>query len=1836
MTENPQTSGGRRASLDRVERALRDAGLGVRSTSPNSLMAQCPVHNEKTGSLNITWQQDPVSGGKTLLFCHGCRASGLEIAEAIGLTLGDLFDEPRPEPLKHETRSGRSYRQRQNGQRRGRLGKLPKPIVPPRFRESTLEDEHNWHVVKAYPYVDAAGNLVEEVLREECEACPTKHKQFRQLFVVDGSRRRRKPEGFQPVLFRMPQVVQAITEGTSVWLLEGEKDVETAEGLGLVATTNAQGSGSFPPELAEVFTDADVRIVLDRDDAGWTRGVALYELLQPLAAQVRLYLPATVEEKSDFTDHVEAGHSLDDLVQVHVDEVAAWALLAAVRKRHLAVETALNESLAQKQVADDLAATKKAPAKAEEHARFAKRWAMESEIRCESLVEKLNELRAVAEAVASEWAIEALTEAEEAYRQALVAARTTHHTLELPIPPLLQERTAPVAAAPAPQHHPVEDPPFDEEPPPPLDEDEPPMSEGLRSTLAAGGQMAKFGMGEGEIRPAINIDQPVFRIVNRQIVMVDRNGRKNRNDRWDEEDNPDDENLKLVLGLDVRILEMEYLEEDTNDEVDAVPLMGRESTEEQAKLNPSAPRVLSAVVITFTHPDSNEQMMLRIKADEWRDGSWLESLPGNPDYDAKPSGLATIRRAIKSVSEDIKTTERFRWTGWRRDPEGNWMFVHARAAIGPEGSRPAPVLLSGPLARYDLPDPTQDPMRLRTAFMEGSGSFMTKLPARVAAPLLGHTYRSALGVNPWVLVLVGSPGSYKTSVASLAMHHWGEQWDRRKPATSMSGNGGTLNALRIQLNRAKDALFWADDVAPTKDWAVAQKNLEEFARMVHNAEERTRAERDGQGVLDGTVPRASAMVTSEVMPRPGSGAQRMLVVPFRKEDINLPNLIELDGAMSRHQRAVLMASFLQWLAGDIATYREEMKAEVIRYAEQLRDAGQADRAAESVANTWAGWVMLTRFLLEVGAISEEERDGILAEADHGLHEAIDSAADPDLPTRTGARVRELLAHALRTGVAYVDDVETGECPEWPLAGRLGWRRQITNVDEIGRPKYRYDPKGIKLGWVLTTPPNQGKVTEQLLYIESTAALEQVLQQTAKAMNDAPQLDRGTAVRALHDEGLLIAEETKGKPPRMTTKRSVPCESRRPRVTVLRLAPLLGEDDAYDADVPFPDDDGPQDGGPRNDGPHDGPGGNGWDDVFSNGPTTPHTGVDVPGTPHVVSEEPTTLDLTSPQHEETPMGTYSDLDGTSATLTSLTYDARCISCGVICGIAFLGYPMHVPCWMNSSAASRAQLSNAPAAPATTVAAVPAPTPNPAPVAPAPQAAAASPAPANAPSKAPSKAPAKQSRMAAAAEQFTGPAAILDGDGIWMPDGTKIERPDGLRHVGHLADLVEDLSLGTQISARKSWPGQIWLTVEALQSFGIELDPGVLSNEPRERSDQLRAITKGTPFVDEAIADGWKLGGAGESLATWTRIWRPDSERRGVWITLLPGVDDASWRADERNALLQDNPSPSTLARRLRLFADGLGAPFTMSAATTGLDLMVDLRARDRDRMFTVVENLPEPAEVRTLEGDINWSRTLTEAEGEQKYIHAYDRGGSYAAGMAGLELPIGEPVHHPEGLAFERKLPGYWLIDVPKAGDWRMPHPLNPHGGLPVKPVWFTTPTLEFALEQGYEPEILEAYVWPDHGRVLDPFYERIRDARTGLDTDDEDAQVARNLLKRVYTNSIGMLGSDTYMKGRKEYAPHRRHHIVAKARANIMRRVAQIGRDSDVWPVAVSKDSILYVSNEADPIKAWPGKPEQLGRGFGQYKPEATGLLVDQVKFLNGHDYRGMRALKGPDADGED
>ena len=53
----------------------------------------------------------------------------------------------------------------------------------------------------------------------------------------------------------------------------------------------------------------------------------------------------------------------------------------------------------------------------------------------------------------------------------------------------------------------------------------------------------------------------------------------------------------------------------------------------------------------------------------------------------------------------------------------------------------------------------------------------------------------------------------------------------------------------------------------------------------------------------------------------------------------------------------------------------------------------------------------------------------------------------------------------------------------------------------------------------------------------------------------------------------------------------------------------------------------------------------------------------------------------------------------------------------------------------------------------------------------------------------------------------------------------------------------------------------------------------------------------------------------------------------------------------------------------------------------------------------------------------------------------------------------------------------------------------------------------------------------------------------------------------------------------------------------------------------------IRITDDPDPVTAWPGGLESFGRGFGQYKPEASALLAEHLDYLNGRDYRGKRHL---------
>jgi len=123
------------------------------------------------------------------------------------------------------------------------------------------------------------------------------------------------------VLYRLPEVLQAQKEHGGLYVVEGEKDVETLRSLGRVATCNTGGAGKgkWHPEYNECLRGCHVFVIPDNDKVGREHAEGIVTGLAGVAASVRLVRLPGLNEKGDVSDWIAKGHTIGDL-----DELA-WA-----------------------------------------------------------------------------------------------------------------------------------------------------------------------------------------------------------------------------------------------------------------------------------------------------------------------------------------------------------------------------------------------------------------------------------------------------------------------------------------------------------------------------------------------------------------------------------------------------------------------------------------------------------------------------------------------------------------------------------------------------------------------------------------------------------------------------------------------------------------------------------------------------------------------------------------------------------------------------------------------------------------------------------------------------------------------------------------------------------------------------------------------------------------------------------------------------------------------------------------------------------------------------------------------------------------------------------------------------------------------------------------------------------------------------------------------------------------------------------------------------------------------------------------------------------------------
>lgn len=490
-----------------------------------------------------------------------------------------------------------------------------------------------------------------------------------------------------------------------------------------------------------------------------------------------------------------------------------------------------------------------------------------------------------------------------------------------------------------------------------------------------------------------------------------------------------------------------------------------------------------------------------------------------------------------------------------------------------------------------------------------------------------------------------------------------------------------------------------------------------------------------------------------------------------------------------------------------------------------------------------------------------------------------------------------------------------------------------------------------------------------------------------------------------------------------------------------------------------------------------------------------------------------------------------------------------------------------------------------------------------------------------SQAPAEPPARPRRD----HEYRAAVAVLDTRGLWLPNGTCVDVP-AMEHFGTIAKLAQDLNLGARSGSWKSETPTIFITDDAALRLNIPVDQ--LPKLARKQDEFLKAETENHWTLKNALRDGWEFRTDEPWIHATTRIWAKGAKHYGVKLALI------ALRRDDTDGIFADNPSPATVAARFQKLADR-NVPFAVSAKTTGFQLMeatVHVKDRDlRESFMTATTDPVLPATVPALEDDFNWTRKPTDDETRHELVHAYDRNGSYLAGVSGTYFGLGEPTHFASGHEFVKNKQGYYRVQLPQREDLdpRMPSPFGHHNDERLgRDAWVSAPTLEIANEIGLDLIVHEAYIWETSHRSLDSWAKYIDTARTELDTPDVDDQAARSIIKSIYVRAIGSIGSVDYHSGRRGFAPERRHAIQARARANMIRRIVKIGNATNTWPIAVHKDTLLYTSNNSDALAAWPGTIDDLGKGLGKYKHEGVAPMAEQLPYFHGGTYDGKFGIE--------
>ena len=235
----------------------------VKKTS-NGIEAPCPAHEDKSPSLTASFEKD-----KILFKCQaGCSFES--VVSALGMKESQFFaQEEKTQP-------------------------------------KTIED--------VYRYEDKDGNHVMDVVRFKPKA-----------FLPRRPDGKYSLEGVIRVPYRLPQMLEAIEEGRTVLLVEGEKDCDNLAKLGLTATTFPGGAGKWRDDYLQWFKGASIACLPDNDNPGREGMNLLASKISQVASSIHWLDIPGIPEKGDISDWIKIeGNDLDKFKTMIRDSAVQW------------------------------------------------------------------------------------------------------------------------------------------------------------------------------------------------------------------------------------------------------------------------------------------------------------------------------------------------------------------------------------------------------------------------------------------------------------------------------------------------------------------------------------------------------------------------------------------------------------------------------------------------------------------------------------------------------------------------------------------------------------------------------------------------------------------------------------------------------------------------------------------------------------------------------------------------------------------------------------------------------------------------------------------------------------------------------------------------------------------------------------------------------------------------------------------------------------------------------------------------------------------------------------------------------------------------------------------------------------------------------------------------------------------------------------------------------------------------------------------------------------------------------------------------------------------------